>query len=173
MKLTVTDETLFEGIQAAFDAKECFVLTGAGVSAEFVARGLSHAPATDETPAASLKMTLMQVSDAGSTQYWNGEGSPPVGVEAEVEVDDAPGKWVRGVVKAYDGAEVVWREQETYLMRVRLKACCKFRKLRTAEEIAEEERFAATQQLLADFGEDLKLGTAQLIVDAGYRKVTL
>lgn len=104
---------------------------------------------------------------------WNGDGLPPVGTVCEwSHTDGIP--WTGPV-------EVLFLSKHTVLLRhpgngdtegAYSPGDCQFRPLRTAEQIAKEEREEAVHQMGVDAGFSTDPQSAyKRLYDAGYRKV--
>lgn len=94
---------------------------------------------------------------------WSGEGLPPVGETCEFcEESD----WVQVRILAHDNALAVFNYNGYYIGRSHNK----FRPIRTAEQIAEEERQVAISKIVDDsMGRCDHVGAGYLY-DAMYRK---
>ncbi|MFE1817037.1 hypothetical protein [Metapseudomonas otitidis] len=106
---------------------------------------------------------------------WTGDGLPPVGVVCEFCT--APDKWHRVEVVAHlDNENGSVSAVFKYLDRKGWRACAfhgEFRPIRTPEQIAEEERKAAIEEMVAA-SPVLEKGWCRVVCealyDAGYRK---
>jgi len=102
-----------------------------------------------------------------TTPSWSGEGLPPVGVHVEW-YSDVYG-WLGGKVIGHDGTVAVVSHNDGYT------GCHlhNLKPIRTAEQIAADEREAAIDEMLAATpapGSDISLRVCEQLYDAGYRK---
>ena len=121
-----------------------------------------------------------EMIDVREQAQWNGEGLPPVGLEVEAwySMDTLPG-WKLFKLKYYSEESVVFEGLgETYASRETFdRYGLKFRPIRTAEQIAAEEREKAIDAMNAIAVESVRLKghtgreTCATLYDAGYRKV--
>ncbi|MGF7197554.1 hypothetical protein FHW81_002679 [Pseudomonas sp. RC10-4-2] len=112
---------------------------------------------------------------------WDGQGLPPLGIEAEVIWDSTDVAYYRAKILAHDEDRVVfrWCEGESkgqygsYAV-LNFGILPTFRPLRTPEQSAAEEREKAINQMISDAGYvDPKIGTfvaMRNLYDAGYRR---
>lgn len=100
---------------------------------------------------------------------WSGEGFPPVGVVCEANF---VGEWTSFEMRYYGEAYVVFKTAfEVQRTRNDFDTCgVKFRPVRTAEQIAADEREAAIEQIEGIIAGFSYRHCAELIHDAGYRK---
>lgn len=148
MKFTVTDESRFDAVKAAFQDRKTFTLTGAGLTTEYLATEFSYSTSHPGIGAPCVELELVQVSKASGTTQWSGEGLPPVGLEFEWRYGDHA--WKKGealyigsiyaVLKSTEGGE-----QHYYLRDMQ------FRPIRTAEQIAAEERERVANEMVRRF----------------------
>lgn len=106
---------------------------------------------------------------------WTGLGLPPVGTVCEVFNDDLSGAAWEKCTILFTGKHRVVYDSESCCERVGYMDCLKFRPIRTAEQIAAEDREKALSDLclVINNASHMDCGTylAQAIIDAGYRKV--
>jgi hypothetical protein len=110
---------------------------------------------------------------------WNGEGLPPVGVTIEISHKNAQPDWAN---PGFRETKIVAMGEQLMILeadgsgheKVAKIADYHFRPIRTAEQIAAEEREAACRQLCIDAGSTeqtyRQMETAYRLYDAGYRK---
>lgn len=116
-----------------------------------------------------MELTFEQVSEAASSESWDGQGLPPVGVEFERRFIDQEGSpWAWGKVIAH-GSRRVFYVDRTGEEWSHAPADMEFRPIRTAEQIAKDEREAALKEMLAVTGGSSRRA-AKALYDAGYRK---
>lgn len=102
---------------------------------------------------------------------WNGQGLPPVGlmVEWKAGLDH---DWQRVTVLAYANGDAWFQPEDGPSFIVGNPA--NFRRIRTPEQLAAEEREKAINQMISDAGYvDPKIGTfvaMRNLYDAGYRR---
>ncbi|HEJ3725729.1 hypothetical protein ACEOIB_24970 [Pseudomonas aeruginosa] len=112
---------------------------------------------------------------------WDGQGLPPVGIEAEVIWDSTDVAYYRVKILAHDEGRVVfrWCEGESKGQYgsydvLNFGILPTFRPIRPPEQIAAEEREKAINQMISDAGYvDPKIGTFVAmgnLYDAGYRR---
>lgn len=182
MKLIVTDKALFEGIQKAFQGREAFTLTGAGMAAKLFAGNLNYFPFGhpdfSRKPAVELSFEPASVAAV----KWNGEGLPPVGLEVEILWSSQCGTYVRGRVVAHDDGRAVFRfldgERAGEYQAERVSTYnggqfTNFRPIRTAEQIAAEAQKAemdAMYTVVIETEPNIRAGV-EALYKAGYRKV--
>lgn len=116
------------------------------------------------------------------TSHWNGEGLPPVGVECEInhvgEFDSKGKCWRRVVILAHHEDERLQSPVAIYMPLDGTASCDQaiaicFRPVRTPEQIADEERKDACEQMCIDAGGsvcDAQMAKAYMLYDQGYRK---
>lgn len=109
------------------------------------------------------------VGSRPTTQQWNGEGLPPVGIKCEFYIGSD--EWCRAFTVGIDddGCMVVQTKNNGYKASL---SPLHFRPIRTPEQIAAEEREAAIKEignLIASVGPTFR-DQATRIYDAGYRK---
>lgn len=169
MKLTVTDKALFDGVRKAFEERQSFTLSGAGVTAEYVAEELTFNPfgrSWSGKPGAHLELSLTQVSTVAAPATWNGEGLPPVGLECEQRIDfkKAPAYTIINLTElGVDVQKHLPRFQKVKILYASEKyvvseangvecmapsSCVEFRPVRTAEQVAAEQRENGVQQMV-------------------------
>ncbi|HBO9158193.1 TPA: hypothetical protein L5W43_004481 [Pseudomonas aeruginosa] len=114
--------------------------------------------------------------EARPKEAWDGQGLPPVGIEAEVIWDGADIAYFRAKILAHDEDRVVfrWCEGESkgqygsYAV-LNFGILPTFRPLRTPEQSAAEEREKAIEEMC--FAEEtLTVKQAKALYDAGYRR---
>lgn len=113
---------------------------------------------------------------------WDGQGLPPVGIECEAVYES--GAWHRVKVIGHDEGRIVFRWMEGR-DKGRYGACAisvYFRPLRTAEQLAAEQRRAAIEEMCREIeptvrDRNISLDTSvamravvEALHDAGYRK---
>ncbi|HFH3937392.1 hypothetical protein LZL25_10850 [Pseudomonas aeruginosa] len=116
--------------------------------------------------------------EARPQEAWDGQGLPPVGIEAEVIWDGADIAYFRAKILAHDEDRVVfrWCEGESkgqYGSYAVLKfgSLPAFRPLRTPEQIAAEEREKAVGDMAMSIqGVPYQYPTLYALFDAGYRR---
>ncbi|HBO2375072.1 hypothetical protein I5L81_11685 [Pseudomonas aeruginosa] len=116
--------------------------------------------------------------EARPQEAWDGQGLPPVGIEAEVIWDGADIAYFRAKILAHDEDRVVfrWCEGESkgqYGSYAVLKfgSLPAFRPLRTPEQIAAEEREKAVGDMAMSIqGVPYQYPTLYALYDAGYRR---
>lgn len=169
MKLTITDKNEFESVRAAFERREPFTLTGAGITANFLADQLTFSPTGLFGYRPALELTFEQVSETASSKRWDGQGLPPVGVEFERRFVEKEGSsWAWGKVIAH-GSRRVFYVDRTGEEWSHAPADMEFRPIRTAEQIAADERKAAIKEMIGHIGGSRRC-EAEVLYDAGYRK---
>ncbi|HHK4933780.1 TPA: hypothetical protein ACQT1A_003471 [Pseudomonas aeruginosa] len=109
---------------------------------------------------------------------WNGQGLPPVGIEAEAIWDGADIAYFRAKILAHDEGRVVFRWCEgkrkgqygSYAV-LKFGSLPAFRPLRTPEQIAAEEREKAVGDMAMSIqGVPYQYPTLYALFDAGYRR---
>lgn len=169
MKLTITDKNQFESVRAAFERRETFTLTGAGITANFLADQLTFSPTGLFGYRPALELTFEQVSEEASSKRWDGHGLPPVGVEFERRfVDQEGSSWARGKVIAHGSRRVFYVDHNGEEWS-HAPADMEFRTIRTAEQIADEAKQKAIEEILSIVGPSWE-NCAEALYDAGYRK---
>ncbi|HFZ2533006.1 TPA: hypothetical protein ACIJ22_003460 [Pseudomonas aeruginosa] len=112
---------------------------------------------------------------------WNGQGLPPVGIEAEVIWDSTDVAYYRAKILAHDEDRVVfrWCEGESKGQYgsygvLNFGILPTFRPLRTPEQIAAEERSKECDRIFAILSSVEREGNrsdmAEALYDAGYRR---
>ncbi|HCH0514898.1 TPA: hypothetical protein NKO46_003544 [Pseudomonas aeruginosa] len=109
-------------------------------------------------------------------ETWDGQGLPPVGIEAEAIWDGADIAYFRAKILAHDEGRVVFRwcegkrkgQYESYAV-LKFGSLPAFRPLRTPEQIAAEERAKAIEEMCFTV-ETLTVKQAKALFDAGYRR---
>ncbi len=110
---------------------------------------------------------------------WNGEGFPPVGVPIEAKHKNAQPDWARPgfyetVIVAIGKQLVIFEADGNGCEKVGLLSDYIFRPVRTAEQIAAEEREATLTDIALLMGKDperpMIREMAAILWDAGYRK---
>lgn len=176
MKLTARDQDQQNALANAFHDRERFTLTGAGLQAEFVAEVLNRVPCVFGSGRYETNLELVQVTEATTQAAWNGEGLPPVGTVCEYQTW-VNREWKQTKVLAHHlGFAVHSWSVDGDDMEVDSAPPQDFRPIRTPEQIAEEDRDRAIEEMreiitaddLKGFGITMQLGA---IYDAGYRKV--
>lgn len=116
--------------------------------------------------------------EARPQEAWDGQGLPPVGIEAEVIWDGADIAYFRAKILAHDEDRVVfrWCEGESkgqygsYAV-LNFGILPTFRPLRTPEQIAAEEREKAVGDMAMSIqGVPYQYPTLYALFDAGYRR---
>lgn len=116
--------------------------------------------------------------EARPQEAWDGQGLPPVGIEAEVIWDGADIAYFRAKILAHDEGRVVfrWCEGESkgqygsYAV-LNFGILPTFRPLRTPEQIAAEEREKAVGDMAMSIqGVPYQYPTLYALFDAGYRR---
>ena len=101
---------------------------------------------------------------------WDGEGEPPVGIECEWR-PNVHG-WVKVKILGRDGSDTWYRASgEEHSQTCRNMAF--FRPIRTAEQVAAEEREKAIKEMMmngVDAGDSTIEYSCAALYDAGYRK---
>jgi len=185
MDLEVLDQSKYAQVCQAMESRALFELKGAGVEAYFLAQSINR-----DYRSGCISVELVQVFDRddkcekpqNEPAPWNGKGRPPVGTMCEflhLGVKD----WVAVTVYAYPGNTHLLGVTDSPLWESNNGACrinldgCKFRPVRTAEQIAAEKRgrdaedLAETMSGHRDRSKDCYLTLAKVVLDAGYRKV--
>lgn len=180
MEVIVTDKSLFDGIRKAFEGREQLTLTGLGLEAKYVCENLEYRPFGFPLygPKPAVGLVLKQITQVTAAPTWNGDGLPPVGLEVEAwySMDTLPG-WKPFKLKYLSEESVVFEGMgETYASRETFDGYgLKFRPIRTAEQIAAEEREKAIEEMSeiarAAVADNPRGGVgAAALYDAGYRK---
>ncbi|EPT3124244.1 hypothetical protein ACVQEB_006524 [Pseudomonas aeruginosa] len=116
--------------------------------------------------------------EARPQEAWDGQGLPPVGIEAEVIWDGADIAYFRAKILAHDEGRVVFRWCEgkrkgqygSYAV-LKFGSLPAFRPLRTPEQIAAEEREKAVGDMAMSIqGVPYQYPTLYALFDAGYRR---
>lgn len=125
-------------------------------------------------------------------EAWGGEGLPPVGLDvlAKVDFKKAPpytiinlteiGIDVQNSMPSFHTAKVLYAS-EKYVILLSLggecmapRSCVEFKKIKTPEQLAEEEKKEAINQICIDAGcpeiTPGQLRVAEILYDKGYRK---
>lgn len=174
MKLTARDQDQQNALAHAFHDRERFVLTGAGLQAEFVAETLNRVPCLFGSGRYETNLELVQVTEATTQAAWNGEGLPPVGTVCEYQTIGATNDWKEVEILCHFTAQkevAVFVPVQGYRNVKQATAEC-FRPIRTPEQIAAEERKRITddiQQVCVD-GENNGAPFHEALYLAGYRK---
>lgn len=108
---------------------------------------------------------------------WNGEGLPPVGISCEYDtsLSGRNPSYQECKIEAYAKGQVVFSCPDTGdRLYINIPDDCRFRPIRTPEQIAAEEREATVQKMIQDIGVSDTDGWDHLrcaaLYDAGYRK---
>lgn len=102
-------------------------------------------------------------------EVWNGEGLPPVGTVCDMHIDDFG--WITGTVVVHidldEPTAVAHNGEEVFHGNA-----SDFRPIKTAEQLAEEERNATIQDIrdIANRALDRGITGAEAVYLAGYRK---
>ncbi|NPY72764.1 hypothetical protein DZ963_014100 [Pseudomonas aeruginosa] len=116
--------------------------------------------------------------EARPQEAWDGQGLPPVGIEAEAIWDGADIAYFRAKILAHDEGRVVFRWCEgkrkgqygSYAV-LKFGSLPAFRPLRTPEQIAAEEREKAVGDMAMSIqGVPYQYPTLYALFDAGYRR---
>ena len=126
-----------------------------------------------ELDAVLAKNEQLAAARAERIPAWNGEGLPPVGIECEWH-PNVHG-WVKVKILGRDGSDTWYRASgEEHSQTCRNMAF--FRPIRTAEQVAAEERekavFEIAHILIDNRHDSAEYHQAGRIYDAGYRKET-
>ncbi len=119
-----------------------------------------------QTPACSVSAEREATFEARPQETWNGQGLPPVGlmVEWKAGLDH---DWQRVTVLAYANGDAWFQPEDGSSFIVGNPA--NFRRIRTPEQIAAEEREKAIEEMC--FAEEtLTVKQAKALYDAGYRR---
>lgn len=169
MKLTVYEQEHKEALAHAFQSRERFTLTGAGISAVFQAEVLNRDPRLFSPGRVEVNVELTQIGTPTMAGKWTGEGLPPVGCEFERRfVDQDSSSWAYGKVIAH-GKRRVFYVDRTGDEWSHSPEDMEFRPIRTPEQIAEEEREKAIKEMIGFIGGSRRR-EAEYLYDAGYRK---
>lgn len=147
MKLTVTDESRFNTLKAAFQGRETFALTGAGLTTEYLATEFSYSPNHAGVGSPCVELELVQVSKAAAPA-WNGEGLPPVGLAVEIKLKSTRADWCPATVLFCqdDALVIAWKAEG--VARPTTLSAVDIRPIRTAEQVAAEEREKGVEEML-------------------------
>lgn len=116
--------------------------------------------------------------EARPQEAWDGQGLPPVGIEAEVIWDSTDVAYYRAKILAHDEDRVVFRwcegeskgQYRSYAV-LNFGILPTFRPLRTPEQIAAEEREKAVGDMAMSIqGVPYQYPTLYALFDAGYRR---
>ncbi|EMM5462834.1 TPA: hypothetical protein L5W23_005791 [Pseudomonas aeruginosa] len=116
--------------------------------------------------------------EARPQEAWDGQGFPPIGIEAEAIWDGADIAYFRAKILAHDEGRVVFRWCEgkrkgqygSYAV-LKFGSLPAFRPLRTPEQIAAEEREKAVGDMAMSIqGVPYQYPTLYALFDAGYRR---
>lgn len=105
---------------------------------------------------------------------WDGEGFPPAGTTCELRVKN--GGWGNASIKYMSKTQCVWlwiNENPDQIEYSREPWKMEFRQIRTPEQIAQQERQAAIEEMDAVFSSNFeghRKDGLQALYDAGYRK---
>ncbi|WP_054077222.1 hypothetical protein [Pseudomonas amygdali] len=106
-------------------------------------------------------------------QVWNGEGLPPVGTVCERRFLYVEGSSWRQITICFIGEQKIFYRDEAGEEWANLPDDLRFRPIRTAEQIAADERAAAIEEMWTTYWQPdtptAKAGLG-LLWDAGYRK---
>lgn len=168
MKLTITDKNEFESVRAAFERREPFILTGAGITANFLADQLTFFPTGLFGYRPSLELTFEQVSEAASSKRWDGQGLPPVGTVCEIK---RSANWTKvEVIAHYKGDAVI----AVCSGVIELRDKSELRAIPTPEQTEAEAKQKAVAEMIKDSmrndGSAVWTANAEALYDAGYRK---
>ena len=100
---------------------------------------------------------------------WDGQGLPPVGTVCEVE-DPQSGRWCECLILAWDAELAVFSAGGEYPYQYDGSTAGSFRPIRTAEQIAAEEREVGIAEIRQALVTSAKGSIESTIWDAGYRK---
>lgn len=183
MKVLARDKVPAEALVKAFHGRERFTLTGAGMTAFFVAESFSSEPCFTGSNYEFVSLGLTQIGYPIQLSEWNGEGLPPVGTDCETLWSSTTGEYVTVKVLAHDEDRAVVRfvtgsrkgEYDSDTQHTRYGAALPiFRPIRTPEQIAAEERRVEIKHIQAasvvNCGPYITESAAGAIYDAGYRK---
>jgi hypothetical protein len=171
MKLRTSNNEIGSILHHAYAERETFTLTGNGISAHFVAVQLNAEPCRLDTGRWFTSLDLEQVSEISQVTPWNGEGHPPVGTICEYT--DVHGlKWYGCEIIAYHGDHVWLCTTAAQRDHVKVFGAFRFRPIRTPEQIAEEERERAVDDIAEALARhvDEPRTAAYAMYDAGYHK---
>ena len=117
----------------------------------------------------------MHVERPKKQESWDGRGLPPVGAQCEAELYHG-GVWIEGFVAYYGKAHFIFESNQLTVGveisgKIRTSA---FRPIKTAEQLAGEEKKEAIKQICIDAGcpemTPGQLRVAEILYDKGYRK---
>jgi hypothetical protein len=122
---------------------------------------------TDQAPQNDESQNVAQIK-------WDGEGLPPVGVICEA-ANPHGDDWCRCIILAWDAECAVFRTEigSGYPYIYDGLRIGSFRPIRTPEQIAQQERQAAIEEMDAVFSSNFeghRKDGLQALYDAGYRK---
>lgn len=112
---------------------------------------------------------LLKRSELIARPAWNGEGLPPVGTVCEWHPNQDG--WVQVKILGHDGEET-WFRREGHSTSEACLRMAFFRPIRTAEQIAADERDKAVKEMYARFSGigGLSLKQCIWVISEGYRK---
>jgi len=171
MDLKTYDREQFDALMGAYRSREHFKLSGGGIEAWYAPRGMTSG-AGDFGPFVRLELEqLSQPVKAAVPAAWNGpeDGLPPVGLEFEWRY--AGGDWKKGealyIGRVYAVLKSADSEQHYYLQDMQ------FRPIRTAEQLAAEEREAQIRKMeeasRMHIGSSITRVICERLYDAGAR----
>ena len=183
MDLKTYEREQFNALMAAGHSREHFKLSGAGIETWYRPRGLSSG-ADYRGPFVTL--TFEQLSEAviAPAPTWNGpeDGLPPIGLEVEVLWSSTKREYVTGKILAHDEDRALFRftsgdrkgeYQADKPHSQHGSDLPNFRPIRTAEQLATEEREQQIDRLLAALhstrGSQIDYQLMAALYDAGAR----
>lgn len=173
MRLVARNPAHAQQLREAFCKREIFTLTGAGLTAQYIADQME----TVFDPGPSFSVTFQQVALPADATEWNGEGLPPVGAEFEgrfADYDDGRSSWAWGRVLAH-GQRRIFYVDRTGDEWSHAPADMEFRPIRTPEQIAADEREKAIEEMRRDttvtgVARAIQYDQAERLYELGYRK---
>lgn len=186
MKLSTNNEAHCAALNRAFTERLKFTLTGAGVSAAFVADRLDSWPCELGSGRRSIELQLTQVSEVVDTVApWAGEGLPPVGLEVEA-------RFPKSILTGWTKFTLMYLSEQTLVYKTLNEVSCEpaaferqdveFRPIRTPEQIAGDARLheirnacTAVNSKVDQYNVNLDCSAAmraviEAMIDAGYHK---
>ncbi|MCV0420096.1 MAG: hypothetical protein K5804_17785 [Microbacterium sp.] len=162
-RITVTtdDLELINDLQRGYDSRELIDLYG-----------IKFAATQFSVNAAFPVLATMRAKEVRMIDPlpWSGFGLPPVGSVCEVDNPHSPGEWHECTILVHDGEIAVFGYCNGYPYVYDGQSADGFRPIRTAEQIAAEERNDAINKIVAIFplvASEHEIGAA--LYDAGLR----
>lgn len=121
---------------------------------------------------------IRAISKRDEPKEWTGEGLPPVGTVCEVQDPNDPAEWYECRIIAHDSEIAVFKSESEYPWMYDGQCSGCFRKIRTPEQIKEDERAEAIEAMAKSslyghyaFTSAQAKIACTVLFDAGYRKM--